>query len=339
MAFLGDSKDKRIKYLEEEREKIWLRITELEKLLSEKTSDHEKNARGASKMASQFRNRCEDSKKAAQGYLTEVEELVSKVKSFNESFTNLQEQINESLKTSSENEKQIIGSRENVENQVIAIQEKIDTLNEIVANNPDISAQLTGITKTHDEAEDLYNKMNVPYKAILQRKKEVDEVYYEIMGYDEDSEGQEGHVEGLKAQLEESYKKIKKGLSEIQKELGNYREETINGYSSFAEEKKNDFVAIESKWEGTFSKTLKKIEGLLPQALTAGLSSAYSTKREDEVVESTHYYSIFFWAVIGLITVSLIPFIIKSPCSTSTTPCVVFIKSLGCGSSSSSLSL
>jgi uncharacterized protein YoxC/tetrahydromethanopterin S-methyltransferase subunit B len=308
MAFLSDTKEKRIKYLEEERGKIWQRITELEKLLKEKTSDHEKGAKQSSKMASQFRNKCKDSSDAAQVYLTEVEELVTNIKTFNESFTDLQNQINESLANSSKNENQIIGSCENAESQVHDIKGKIDALNEIIENNSDVSTQLAEITVTHDQAQDLFNKMNNPYKTVLKRKQEIDEVYYEIMGYDEDSEGEGGHVEGLKDQLEESYKQIKKGLSETQSAIADYKDKTYTDYGGFTEEKINDFIAIETKWEGHFLKTLKKIEGLLPKAMTAGLSSAYSEKREEEVKDRDGYYKNFVWGIISLIAVSLIPF-------------------------------
>lgn len=68
---------------------------------------------------------------------------------------------------------------------------------------------------------------------------------------------------------------------------------------------------LKQEWENKFITLEKKTESLLPNALTAGLSSAYSLKKKDEIIESTKLTSRFTYGIVGLILVSIIPFVIS----------------------------
>ncbi len=64
-------------------------------------------------------------------------------------------------------------------------------------------------------------------------------------------------------------------------------------------------------WKADYSATAAKIESLLPNALTAGLSSAFSNKKDSEIKESLRYSQTFSKAILGLVAVSLIPFAVS----------------------------
>ncbi|WP_396212566.1 hypothetical protein [Flavobacterium sp.] len=64
-------------------------------------------------------------------------------------------------------------------------------------------------------------------------------------------------------------------------------------------------------WEDKYSKLNKKIEGLLPNAVTAGLSHAFSEKKKTEDVSYDKHKTQFSYGIGGMIAVSLIPFIIS----------------------------
>ncbi len=52
--------EKRLEYLEEEREKLWAKVIVLEEAIDKRPSDLEKEAMQASKKASEYRNRAEE---------------------------------------------------------------------------------------------------------------------------------------------------------------------------------------------------------------------------------------------------------------------------------------
>ena len=66
---------KKIEYLEDERKKLWERITALEKQMAEKPSDIEREARQASKKAAEYRNRAEDRLNEANEILNSLSQI------------------------------------------------------------------------------------------------------------------------------------------------------------------------------------------------------------------------------------------------------------------------
>jgi hypothetical protein len=70
-------------------------------------------------------------------------------------------------------------------------------------------------------------------------------------------------------------------------------------------------MALSFEWERELKDIKEKIEKLLPAALTAGLSSAYSTKKTEEIEEGQKLLRIFYLAIAGLVGVSTIPFAVS----------------------------
>lgn len=134
---------------------------------------------------------------------------------------------------------------------------------------------------------------------ISTKKNEIDQLHMEIIGYDEQEEDTdtETHIEGLKDELEKSYTDIRENLTQLHEDL-----------SSYKEIKEDEFKVFISQWDGKILSVSKKIKSLLPDALTAGLSEAYSTKKLSEEKEGESLYDTFKWAIFGLVIVSLIPF-------------------------------
>lgn len=284
MAIFGSGDEKRLKYLEEEREKLWGRITSLENLVSElkeliskKTTDYEKEARQASKKTSEFRNRTEEAKNKAHEYIESLEKIVNEANDFNNNFAEYKTQIQDTINSSNENGKIIADSSKQAIDNLQTIEERIGRLNEIFEDNNDLSSKMEELQGIFDEIQDIHNKVKVPYKDILQKKQDINAVYYEIMGYDEepDEEGHESHVDGLREKLEKTFEGLKDKLEEFNDKIEEHKKE-----------KTGDYEKIKSTWENVFIEIRGKIESLLPQAMTAGLSSAYSDKRINEIEES-----------------------------------------------------
>ena len=120
--------------------------------------------------------------------------------------------------------------------------------------------------------------------------------------------GEETEVTGLKEELETTYDELKSNLSSIQKEITDLKSKTISDYNQFTSQKESDYRDMFSGWESGYTKSLKSIDDLLPNALTVGLSHAYSKKKESEIKESEIIELKFNKAIRWMVYVSLIPF-------------------------------
>ena len=278
---------------------VWVKIENLERLLAKRTTDSEREAANASKKASEFRNRTEETKNTADGYLKEIETTkvryqneVDKFKVLIATITNINDKYKNNL-SALERDIDLVKSKKD------EITSMIDDLDSYFENNPNISEQIKVLDNLITTGNEEAVKINQILKNSINRKKEIDELYFDIMGsIDIDDEtGEETKIEGLKDKLETSYKSIEESIKGLTTILGTIKRQS-----------EDDYLEIEENWQGNFTKLEKEIQGLLPNALTAGLSSAYSDKKKKEETDMILLESDFKRSIWGLVAVSLIPF-------------------------------
>jgi len=291
-----------IDYLEDERQKLWSEITQLKKDVKKKTSDYEKEAKQASKMCSEYRNKSQIAKDEAEKALSTSKEVLSII---NNKFNDLTELRNNII---------AIGE-EAVENKgrIDTLLQQVETIEQLIEKHEELEASLNSLTETFESSEEISNKINAVHTNILKRKNEIDEAYYEVFGYtDEDEEtGEESRVEGLKDKLESSYDEIEKEFELTKEDIAASKKQTAIDYKSFVTQTQEKVTATLASWEQQYSALNLKIEGLLPQALTKGLSSAYSEKKKDEEESGKNHLLQFTTAIKGLVGISLIPFAVS----------------------------
>ena len=266
-------KENKIDYLEEERLKIWERISAIEEKIN---SNPEAESRQASKKTSEFKNKSEEALKLIKEYENTAKQSYDEIVALKEKV----DYINKQYGVISDNEKNI-EALESIFEDFANLQRKINSLSELLTNG-----------------EETFDKINLLLKNANDKTTNIKKLYSEIMGYDTPKEdGEEVFVIGLKGKLEESYNEIEKKVDSLQNQL--------------------DFIVIDSdknfkskisEFEKTFQGVNNKIKSLLPDALTAGLCSAYSTKRMNEEKEENRQTRLFSIAILGMIIVSLIPF-------------------------------
>lgn len=301
-----------LEYLESERIKLWEKILDVENRLEKKTSDYEKEARQHSKKASEYRNRCEETKDKAFDFLNQINSKYDSIEKLHADISNAKSQIDDLLSTSDVNEKNISNYSNNIEERKESIEKSITTLENLFENEDEYIENIEKLNSHFTEGEEINSKIQTLHKAILSKKKEIDEIHREIYGYnDENENGEEVQVEGLKDKLEDSYNELEDRLEEFNKKIDETFQKTQEDYTNFINEKNSSYNSIVEKWKKEYSNTLDKIESLLPNALTVGLSYAYSEKREEEVKESEKYGNRFRNAAIGLVLISLIPFAVS----------------------------
>ena len=136
---------------------------------------------------------------------------------------------------------------------------------------------------------------------MTEKKDQIELLHREIQGHrSESSDGKELVIEGLKSKLQKSYEEIKQQIDSLEIDYKGI-ETNIN----------KQFEVSQNSKQKTYEEIKKQIESLLPDALTAGLSHAYSKKREAEEKELINHQKKFNLAIFFLCCFSVIPIAIS----------------------------
>jgi len=285
---------KKIEYLEDERRKLWERLSELEKQVAEKPSDIEKEARQASKKAAEYRNRAEER-------FNQASEIHSKL-------VNIETEIDEKLSDIKSNHtKSIEVSNDLLENST-NLSNLVIRISEVLEDHPEIEQEIDKLDELILKIEENSSKANTTYKGILTKKTEIDELHREILGYeDEDEDGEIITVEGLKKELETSYNQLTEISENLEENLENLKGTSKGQYDDFIKTNQDSLDSIKSNSKKEYDKINKQIESLLPNALTAGLSSAFITKKGEEEELYNEYKKSFNNGILYISLSALLP--------------------------------
>ena len=301
MDIFNDKRGKQLEYLEDERKKIWARISRLEnedrrlqKEINDKASDSEREVAQNSRKIAEFRNKTEQRANEANGFLVrieskleEAEKLIGTIHDKNEAATTLKVSLD-----TIENE-----YKEKYEE----LKLKIDALDDFITEYPELENKLEEVNGFITAIEDNLGKSKLSLNSLNKSKKEIEEVHRDIFGYvDTDDEGDEIMIEGKKDELDEVYNDLQNKITNADSQITKIAEDYKKSYGEFEKSHKSNYDKINSE-----------IESLLPAALTAGLSSAFSTKKEDEVNSSMELQKRFSQGIYFLIGVSILPFIVS----------------------------
>lgn len=269
-----------VDYLDSERLKIWERIVDLQKSIDKKTSDYEKEAKQASKKCSEYRNKCESAKELADNLLKNIHTISNKITD-----STVPTLIGE-IKTFHAN---LTPQKEKIESQAL----ELETL---FSNYATYSEKLTKLESISTNADDSSAKIESTLTQLDARKKEIDQLYYEMFGFlkTDPATGVETKVAGKKEELEKTYKDLK------------------SSFDKFSTDKKTEFDTTLAEWKTSYSASLKEINSLLPNALTTGLSYAYSKKKEEEISEIDKLKTSFTTWIVILMVISCVPFAVSA---------------------------
>ncbi len=298
--------------LDKKLELIIEKIKLLEEEINTKVSDSEREAKQSSKKTSEYRNRAEEAKNTAQEHLVEVSGILKKINQIEHDISNIKSETLSTKQTLSDIKEDVIQEEAIIQQKKGKIEEYVNSLENIFENHPDLDSELEQIEVFIDSGEDKNSKIDVLYKTVLSKKQKVDQLYYEIIGYvEKDENDEEYQVEGLKGKLEKSYVELEKKTSNLKKDIEAIKNENIDNLNELIFNSEEDHKKVIDNWEIKYNNLENEISSLLPNALTAGLSSAYSTKKEEELKESKKLVSRFYLGIVGLILVSIIPFAIS----------------------------
>lgn len=286
---------KKVEFLETEREKLWERLTRLEREIKESATSHEKDAQQASKKAAEFRNKAEERKEQievlyfqAYNSFELVQSVLEGVKSLQTEASNIKNDIDLTVGAINENAE--------------LLEEKIENIDNVLKEYPNLDANLTVLNSQLDNSQENSSKISALLKGVTDKKNEIDELYYEIVGFEDKNEetGETEQVEGLKDKLENQYSELSKNIKDLRDDFN----------SIILENAKKVDNSI-TKWNEKYEGIIKRIESLLPNALTTGLSYAYSDKKLKEVENYENLKRQFNIGIGALIAISLLSVVIS----------------------------
>lgn len=306
-----------------EKEYIWKKLSELG-LKLENTNDAiddlkltlpnaVKDAVQASKKTSEYRNRALDAKTQAESNSKEIQviyenftRLSEEVEEKSDTLENLNLKATESFKTISSNESK---SSELFDNSSLLI-EKMESLAE---EKEELEETINSIVEFQNQSETGATRIKSLLSQTIEKKREIDDLYDEIFGYDKIDEDEDGdeittHVDGLIEQLNKSYRDIKTQVTQLTNDVETKQESLVKRLEEIEQESKESFNSYIDSCKSTYDDTLREIRSLLPQAMTAGLASAYDEKIVKESEEQTKHEGTFRISILGLFIISLIPF-------------------------------
>tara|TARA_B110000211_G_scaffold31269_1_gene31730 strand:- start:2648 stop:4048 length:1401 start_codon:yes stop_codon:yes gene_type:complete len=293
-------------FLDEEREKLWKEVLSLKDDvallrvdLDKGTSDYEAEAKQSSRKSSEYRNRSQAAKEAAESALESIHLNQKYIDALHRKFRGHSDHIDNVLIQCNE-----------ATNKFDNFYTKIKDLETLLSKYDDYVSQINDINSYHDQSEETNSKINVLYSAISNHKKEVDEIYLSIFGFEENDEetGEARFISGKKQELEKAYSALSSGINEAESNIESLKESTSQSNEEFLNEQAEKVGEQIEKWDTEHASTTKKIKDLLPDALTTGLSHAFSEKRKSEINSGEKLSRVFGFSILGLVIVSLIPF-------------------------------
>lgn len=278
---------------------------------SEKRSpDYEKEAKQASKKASEFKNKSNETLAEINSLFNEANKQKLNIDTLATELTNSIKDVKGEYEELVESNQTIGEKKDEIFSKIESIESRITEIEEVFENHPELEEDLQKLEEFFAKVEDVHNKSNLLLKAITARKNEIDRLHNEIIGFDEKDEetGEETHVNGLKDELEEAYDGLDEKLDNLKVQIINLETSSKTNYQNFQEKSNESNSKLLQDWNEKYTELNKKIESLLPNALTAGLSHAFSDKKEEEVQSYEKHKTQFGYGIAGMIIVSLIPF-------------------------------
>ncbi|WP_396600857.1 hypothetical protein [Algibacter sp. R77976] len=296
---------RRIESLEHEKGMLWERLVELEKKVEIKPSDYEKEAKQASRKAAEYRNKTEERFNKANELFRSIEGLKNDVLEESKVISSSKDEIVELLESSN------ISSIE-INDKSSLLVDKCNRLDEIFEQYPDLNTNIDELSTQLNSIDESSDKANSTYKGILSKKTEIDSLHREIVGYtDEDEDGEEVEIDGLKAELEKTYEKLQNSSVNLEIKISKIETESSAKVDSFIDNNKDQLKKIVKSSITEYESINKRIEELLPNAMTAGLSSAFIKKKEEEEELFIEYKAKFSKGIRNLAWVSALPIAIS----------------------------
>lgn len=277
-------------------------LTALRGELKDLKKQEHNNIKTISLECAEYRNKSEKYFQDIESNKEKISEYLNIFQPKLEDIANVDNHIRE-LNKSNEELKNKINDFESIINEYKVIHNNIDS---IKATYISIEETANNIDKTEEEVNDTKNQIQAIFKNITTTKDDFDILTYEIFGKKDDEENIQ---EGLKDKLQKSFNSISNDMNKLKSDFDRLKTEQQNSFKESIENNNSEFNIFIDNNQKIYEGIEKQIRDLLPDALTTGLSEAYSKKRENEIKENKELTNKFIRAISGLVIISFIPFV------------------------------
>lgn len=287
------------------KEDMLNKISGVEEQLNSNVSDSEENIKKIEKNVTTLLLSIKEKESDIKNYLETIEtysntskEEVEKIEKTFQDVNETLSKLNITLEETDEYKTSIFSEKEKIDSSVDDIENKITSINESLELSSSLPSELENVQKLLNESEEIYSSIEGLKNHSLDKKSQIDKLYKDIYGEDitnEETEETE-HIDGLKDKLKKSYSDISKSIEELNT--------TVN---ESIEEEKNSFSELLSTSENKINDIKTRLDSLLPGAMSAGLSSAYEQKTDDEKTSKDNLETSFKYSIFFLVAVSLLP--------------------------------
>ena len=285
--------DSQYKYLDEERVKLWGELRQLQEQIetiltvaSANASDEQKALMQIGiKAANAFRRIKErdattenltSNIKSAQKILSEAESLLAELKSTRERISNSTQEV--------------VDARNKFDEEISGLESRVNSLSE---REQKIEEVVSESESTRDEMQSLLEDIEGKHTDSDAKYQDISKLHKLLWGYTKDN----GEVvEGKKSELESTYVELEQKINATKGEADAFEKEYKEKCNSFLESAKSEAETLANK-----------VRGLLPDAMTAGLSSAYLENRKTEEVEQQKQMGLFKKCIWGMMLLALLP--------------------------------
>lgn len=259
-----------------------------------------------SKKSSEYRNRSKQTSEEAKEILEKIKIYFNDSENIKQKLLNNKKEIDENYLESEEIKKKLDLNASELAKMIVNLEQTFE-------KHPDLSDEIIKFESEVEEIDELNTKIKSIYNNSITRKKEIDELYFSIIWYtNTDTETwDEEKIEWLKDKLESMYLNLQSNIKDTQIEVDSFKISKETELEVLVDNTTSEYNTLKDEWENKFTILEKSIRDLLPDALTAWLSGAYSTKKNEEKEELGNLIINFYWGIWLLIWVSLIPIIVS----------------------------
>lgn len=292
-----DMEYEKVKYLDEERVKLWAELrdtqAQLQRLQNALSGDVDAERRGLLSMAAKFGRaygRLNSRDKESEKLLGSITSKSSKIEEIIKNADALNQKADAIKGELEANDTKINETIDKTEGLISDFSAKYKTILEKLESCQDT------LTKLEDTQRKTQEKLTEISKMVDSSTGEVDDInklHSQLFGYEKD----DGTiVEGKKKRLEDVYGDLEQRATDMQSTMLKFQTEYKQTCQETIDQSKTELNAVKAT-----------LEGLLPAGLTAGLSSAYAKNRDMEEQAHAKSFLTFVICIIGMIVLAIIP--------------------------------
>ena len=292
------------------------KINHLSNEISHRTSDSEESAKNAAESTKQHEANAMASSQAIADIATAIKEIKDEVEKIRSKLTDEQDFLstnNDKLHEKLNKSNDLFNNLTNAENTVSTILDQIQSdsekIKQYLSESQELPTQVENIQTLIKQSNSSIASINDLLNHAITKKSEIDEIYKIIFGTDIlNDEGNTEHTDGLKDQLDNSYKKITDNIKKLESNLSEITSNLTEKHQEKLQSQQDQFQEIVNESSATVASIEEQLQSLLPGAMAAGLSAAYENKKDEETNTLNRFEKNFKHSILGLVGVSLIPF-------------------------------